>query len=179
MLIGFDTSRDVTEADFAEVDTLLRAAFGGEDEAVLVRRLRADGDMMVEVAKPAAGRRVAGYYALSRMTAPDGWMCLAPVAVWPDLQNGAAAPQGRDPAPWRIGSRMMAELADLAASPQSQLGTIVVLGDPAFYERAGFSRRRAARLESPYPVDYTMILRPGDDVPAARLVYPDAFGAAG
>lgn len=53
--------------------------------------------------------------------------------------------------------------------------TLVVVGKPSFYERAGFSQVRAAALTSDYPLEYTLIARPGDDVPTDRLIYPAAF----
>jgi putative acetyltransferase len=52
---------------------------------------------------------------------------------------------------------------------------VTVLGQVAFYERAGFSAARAARLTSPYPVAQTLIAGPGDDAPEAGLIYPAAF----
>ena len=53
--------------------------------------------------------------------------------------------------------------------------TTVVLGKPSFYARCGFSSARAARLTSPYPIDHTLIARPGDDTPDESLLYPAAF----
>ena len=53
--------------------------------------------------------------------------------------------------------------------------TLVVLGEPAFYERCTFSRSRAARLRSAYPLSHLMIARPGDDIPEETLIYPEAF----
>lgn len=174
MVIGPDTSREAKSTEYVEIDALLRAAFGGPEEAELVQRLRADGDMFTEVVKPWQGR-IVGYYALSRMPEPAGWACLAPVAVLPECQNGALG-DGRH---WRVGSRMMRELVTAVQGGWDGGGmfdTVVVLGKPSFYARAGFSLDRAARLTSPYPLDHTLILRPGDDQPWQRLVYPAAFG---
>ncbi|QBF30912.1 GNAT family N-acetyltransferase [Thalassococcus sp. S3] len=177
MVIGPDVTRaPETKVDFDEIDALLRAAFGGAEEAELVRRLRADGDIWFEAVKPAGGRAVGGYYAVSRMRAPEGWGCLAPVAVWPEMQGGALDAKRRKE--WRIGSRMMRELVALIEDPPPGLdlpNCLVVLGKPSFYERAGFSRARAARLITPYPIEFTMLAGPGVDVPEARLVYPPAF----
>lgn len=180
----------VEPRDYDEVDALLRAAFETDDEARLVRLLRQSGDMWLEMKKPVGGR-IGGYYAISRMRSPEGWGCLAPVAVLPEFQGGALVQ--RNPnwqagagdeeclrGPLRIGSRMMRELAGWHAMPGlagDLPDTIVVLGEPSFYERAGFSRARAARLKSPYPVEFTMILRRGDDIPEGELIYPPAFSA--
>jgi putative acetyltransferase len=90
MVIGPDTLRGVTEAQFDEVDALLRDAFPTDDEARLVRQLRADGEMLYEFQKPWMGK-IGGYFALSRMQAPEGWVCLAPMAVRPEWQSGKLA----------------------------------------------------------------------------------------
>lgn len=53
--------------------------------------------------------------------------------------------------------------------------TVVVLGNPAFYGRWGFDKTRAQHLISPYPLEHTLILRRGDDIPSKTLIYPKAF----
>ena len=69
MVIGPDVSRNAQPEQYAEIDELLRAAFGRPDEAELVQQLRADGHMWTEVIKPWEGV-IGGYAALSRMQAP-------------------------------------------------------------------------------------------------------------
>lgn len=188
MVVGPDTSRDVVEADHDEIDALLRSAFDTDGEAQLVRQLRADGDMWFEIKKPWLGQ-IAGYFAVSRMLAPVGWACLAPVAVRPDWQGGrlvennpnwiaGASHEESYRHPWRVGSRMMRELGALIESPhglENLPKCIVVLGKPSFYERAGFSRVGARNLISPYPIRNTMILGLGDEAPREKLIYPKAF----
>ncbi len=175
MAIGPDVSRDMRPGEEAEVDALLRAAFEGEGELELVHRLRRDGDMVSEIVKPWQGR-IAGYAALSWMRAPSGWLCLAPVAVLPEFQRGALAPSGQSKAHWQVGRRLVSELVGAAQMPElSEVPVIVVLGQPEFYEKCGFSRARAAQLTTPYPVEYTMLAAPGDDIPQETLIYPAAF----
>ena len=106
------------------------------------------------------GTGLAGYLALSRLTAPEGWLALAPVAIAPDWQGQ------------RWGTRFVTGVAKLAAIKGQ---TLVVLGKPSFYTRCGFSHPRAARLTSPYRADHTLIARPGDDSPEAPLIYPGSF----
>ncbi|MEC9347176.1 MAG: N-acetyltransferase [Pseudomonadota bacterium] len=154
--------RPVDPGDHDAIHALVTLAFGQPDEADLVRRLRADGAMWRETATWIDGR-LAGYVALSRMVAPLDWACLAPLAVHPDFQGQ------------RIGMRLVTAIADAARLGQPERMTVVVLGDPEFYGRAGFSLERARNLSSPYPVSHTLIAGPGDDVPAERLVYPAAF----
>ncbi|MEM1005651.1 MAG: N-acetyltransferase [Pseudomonadota bacterium] len=176
MVIGPDYSHDLKDWQIPQVDILLRTAFGGEDEVRLVHALRQDGDMVTEMVTPWKNR-IAGYAALSRMRQPEGWLCLAPVAVWPEFQRGALTPDGLDKRHWQIGKRLVSGLVQAARLDDfDQIPAMVVLGQPDFYEKCGFSRARAANLKTPYSKEYTMLAAPGDDVPAATLVYPKAFG---
>ena len=154
-----DFMRPARPADHAAIDHILRAAFGGPNEADLVTNLRAAGAMELELVMTADETPVC-HLALSRMAAPAGWLALAPVAVDPQWQGKG------------LGSRMVAGAVRLM---QMKGATVVVLGKPSFYGRAGFSGPRAAGLISAYPSEFLLILRPGDDVPAETLAYPAAF----
>jgi len=177
MVNGPDFVRDIRPDDFAEVDALLQAAFGGVQEVALVHALRRDKDMVSESVIHWDGRIIA-YAGLSRMVAPVGWLCLAPVAVLPEAQRGALTPAGQAKGHWQVGKRLVSELASAARTPEfDKSPAIVVLGQPEFYEQCGFSRTRAARLTSPYPRDFTMLAAPGEDVPKAELIYPAAFSS--
>jgi len=143
------------------VAALLRAAFGGEEEARLVAALRREGAIAGERVLP-MGREMIGYYVLSAMRAPEGWLCLAPVAIAPEHQR-----RGH-------GRRMVGQLAEWARLSGQY---VVVLGEVAFYARAGFRADRAARLTSPFPVAHMLLAGPGKEAPEAGLIYPRAFGA--
>lgn len=158
---GPDFARELRAGEEDQVDALLHAAFGGRDEAALVRKLRKARCVAGETVLTWDGE-IIGYYALSFMVRPKGWLCLAPVAIKPELQGHG------------YGKRMIGFLSEWARLTQTP---VVVLGDPAFYERAGFSRAKAARLTGPYPIDHTMLA--GMDKPAKpqALVYPAPFGA--
>ena len=187
MVVGPDFARELQSGEEAEVDALLRAAFPGPEEAGLVRQLRADGDMVQEFVLP-WGDRIGAYAGVSRMIAPKNWFCLAPVAVQPDWQNGALAPDLAIRNSFRFGSNLVGLIATVYSQQSVRQGlanggwlkgnepvTLVVLGKPSFYGRCGFSRERAAGLASPYPIANTLIARAGDDVPEETLVYPPAF----
>lgn len=184
MVIGPDFCRGMRADEEDEVDALLRAAFGGPEEAALVRALRAEGAMVVETVLPWEGG-IGAYAAVSRMVEPEGWGCLAPVAVRPDWQRGAlwdGNPRTGDRRHWRFGTRLVRMLVDAFVEGRPRPGlpdTLVVLGAPAFYEGCGFSGARAARLVTPYPLSHTMIARAGDDAPEKTLVYPAAFASPG
>lgn len=145
------------------VDRLLRRAFATGAEADLVRQLRRDGALAHEITETVAGG-LAGYAALSWMAAPQGWLCLAPVAVDPDRQRRG------------IGTRLVRRALDWAGERALY---VVVLGDLDYYGARGFSSARAARLTSPYPVSHMLLAGPGEDAPAGTLTYPEAFRDAG
>ena len=162
MILRFpEFSRELRRGEEPAVRDLLTQAFGGAAEADLVEALRREGDIAGEVVLPYQGG-IVGYYAVSRMRAPEQWLCLAPVAIAPDWQGSGH------------GRRMVGMLAEWAR----RSGTfVVVLGPVPFYTRSGFSDQRAACLTSPYPVPQTLLAGPGNDVPKTTLIYPKAFQA--
>lgn len=148
------TLRELRRGEEPAAEALLNRAFPSNDEARLVAKLRKSGAMAGEQVL-ADGDTLLGYYALSQMQGPKGWLCLAPVAVDPDHHGKG------------LGRRMMRWLVGWA----EQTGqTVVVLGDPAFYQRCGF--RMAEGLTSPYPLDHTLVAGPAG---SGALVYPKAF----
>jgi putative acetyltransferase len=98
--------------------------------------------------------------AVSPFEVPGDWLCLAPLATAPEEQGRGVA---------------TALLRHVVAELMAEKRTVVVLGPPSLYARAGFSTERAARLVTPYPLGATSIARPGSDMPAVRLVYDPAF----
>lgn len=141
------------------VARLLQRAFGGTDEVRLVAKLRKGGFMAGEMVLPVASG-IAGYYALSRMAAPKGWLCLAPVAIDPDWQ-------GRG-----LGRRMIGMLAEWARHSNTP---VVVLGAVDFYQRAGFSATDASALTSRYPIENTLLAGVTKPAKPQALVYPKPF----
>ncbi len=141
------------------VDALLNAAFDTSAEAELVRALRTDRVLAAEILLPGK-TGLEGYAALSRMVAPRGWLCLAPVAVRPEGQRRGT------------GSRLV-EMALRKA--EEARAFVVVLGDPGYYGARGFSSVRAARLISSHPAAHMLLAGPGSDAPEAELIYPPAF----
>lgn len=162
MILRFpEFSRAMRRGDEPAVDDLLTRAFGSDAEADLVHALRRAGDIAGEVVLPFQGG-VVGYYALSRMRAPEGWLCLAPVAIAPDWQGSGH------------GRRMIGMLSEWAR----RSGTfVVVTGQLPFYSRAGFSAERAARLTLPDPGTQTLLAGPGEEAPQLDLIYPKVFQA--
>jgi putative acetyltransferase len=154
-----DHAREMRKGEEDAVDALLKIAFDRNDEANLVHALRRSGDIAGETVLP-MGERIVGYYALSKMVAPKGWLCLAPVAIAPDVQ-------GRN-----YGLRMMGMLCEWAKLSNQ---TVVVLGAVPFYERAGFSLAQDRKLTTPYPIGHTMVVGNDADAPTGTLIYPKPF----
>lgn len=152
-------ARELRRGEELQVDALLTAAFGGKAEAELVHKLRKSRALAGEQVLP-LGDQIVGYYALSNMVAPKGWLALAPVAIAPEFQRHG------------YGKRMIGMLSEWARLSRS---TVVVLGDPAFYGRAGFLSDRAKNLRSAYPNDHLLLAGAADDAPALDLRYPAAF----
>ncbi|MFV0384027.1 GNAT family N-acetyltransferase [Paracoccus sp. (in: a-proteobacteria)] len=141
-------------ADQTAIDALHQIAFGGPDEATLVRALRDQGDLTLSLLAVAAGT-VLGHVALSPLDADRPALALGPVAVLPKAQGMG------------IGAALVR--AALGACGDRSL---VVLGDPAFYRRFGFA---PADLDSPYAGPHLQML--GDLPSGSRIRHASAFAA--
>ncbi|WP_417253999.1 GNAT family N-acetyltransferase [Celeribacter sp.] len=153
-----DFMREMKRGEEPAVAALLDAAFGQKDEAQLVETLRKSRAIAGEMVLPMGGE-VIGYAALSKMVSPKGWLCLAPVAIRPDLQARG------------FGRRLVGMISQWAEMSGQ---TVVVLGDPAFYTRCGFAPV-AEDFTSPYPLDHTLVAGPAKGK-IRTLTYPKAFG---
>lgn len=151
--------------DEAAIRALHRSVFGGEAEARLVDALRADGDVVLSLVAERAGE-VRGHILFSRLTVrEDGRtfpaVALAPLAVHPEHQREG------------IGTALVDE-GHLRLQANGELLS-VVLGDPAYYGRFGYSHERAAGFESPYRGEALQALAWGEAPHAGRLDHPPAF----
>lgn len=158
-MTGPDSLRFARETDHGAIDTLLRAAFGGPREARIMAALRAAGVVEYEMVMPWQDG-IVGHLAVSRLVAPNGWLVLAPVAVAPDWQRKG------------LGVRLVVGVLQLCAIKGQ---TVAVLGEPAFYVRAGFSAERAAGLTATHGPQPILLAGPGTDVPVATLMFPAAI----
>ena len=157
-----------TPADFAAVHIVNREAFGQPDEADLVERLRADGEVVVSLVAERESA-IVGHVLFSRLPIVVGereiaGAALAPVAVLPRFQR-----QGIGSALVRSGLRRCAE---------SGCEAVVVLGHPAYYPRFGFSAPLAERLDAPFSGAAFMALElvPGALADGGAVRYAAAFG---
>jgi putative acetyltransferase len=159
--------RHARPADRPAIEAVLTAAFGRPDEAALVTRLRADEDAMFELVAEEDGE-IVGHIVFSRLWADrfELYGALAPLAVRPDRQG-----QG-------LGSRLVR--TGLENAREFGCFGVLVLGDPAYYSRFGFSAAAAQDVEAPYrglPAFQALALEDDAFAGAMSVAYPDAFGS--
>jgi len=136
--------------DAFDVDEILRACFPRPAEAMLVKQLAIDGDLvLLLIARDEETKAPMGLVALSRMHVAIGGdaapsVALAPLAVMPEYRRSGVA----------------AALVRTAIDDMRSAGALLmfVLGEPGFYERFGFSKTSAEGFDSPYAGSYFMAL---------------------
>ncbi len=159
--------RHARTADHDAIAEVVAAAFGGAGEAELTARLRADGDVLFELVAEEDGA-VTGHILLSRLWVDSEalYAALAPLSVRPDRQRSG------------VGSALVRSAIDNAR--EFGCHGVLVLGDPAYYSRFGFTADHARDVATPFsglaafqglPLEDGAFGRP------LRAVYPDAFGA--
>lgn len=161
-MIDFWT-RAARPEDAGAIAALNNAAFGGPDEARIVRQLQADGDSLLSlVAETEAG--IVGHIEFFRILidgAPTG-AGLGPMSAKPGLQKSG------------IGSY----LVRTGLEELDMLGEtlVFVLGHPAYYPRFGFAEETARPFNAPWSGPHFMAIRLAPGGPASgTLTYPAAF----
>ncbi len=154
--------------DHAAIDSIVRAAFGRADEAVLVDRLRADEDTLFELVAVEQGE-VAGHVLYSRLWVDryDLYASLGPLAV--------------DPAQHRRGLGSALVRASLEIAREFGCHGVLLLGAPAYYGRFGFSSSATAQVQGPFSgrtAFQALALEDDAFVSPMTIAYPDAFASA-
>lgn len=161
--------RDERPEDVEVIDEITRKAFATkafseQTEHFIIRALRAADAMTLSLVAEIEGE-VVGHVAFSPVEISDGatgWFGLGPVAVREDLQR-----RGIGSALIRTG---LARLEELGANG------CILLGDPGYYHRFGFSNRSELILEG-VPPEYFMALDFGNSRPTGAVCYHPAFNA--
>ncbi|MBM4069693.1 MAG: N-acetyltransferase [Planctomycetes bacterium] len=162
------TIRPETVADFAAIGEVNQLAFGRDDEARLVDALRAGAFTRLSLVAEFAGQ-IVGHIFFSDLPIVGvdktvAALALAPIAVLPEFQKRG------------IGSELVRTGLDRCRADGQRI--VMVLGDPHFYSRFGFSAAMTARLQSIYAGEAFMALEltPGAlDGVAGRVEYPPPF----
>ncbi len=158
------------EGEAERIAFIVRRAFGGEAEVQLVADLRAEGAMVGEFVAEREAAGVIGHVAFSRldMRSIDKRLeaaALGPLAVLPTQERKGVG-------------RALVEHG-LARLGEMKIDIAVVLGDPAFYSRFGFSTLPARLLQAPYSGDAFQVLELAPGALGKRnwqVGYPAAFG---
>jgi len=155
-------------ADHAAIDAVLRTAFARADEAILAARLRTDEDCVFELVAEEAGA-VVGHVLFSRLWADRSELygALGPLAVHPSRHR-----QG-------LGSKLVR--AGLESAREFGCHGVLVLGDPAYYGRFGFTAEAAREVSAPYrglAAFQALALEDDAFVGEMSVAYPDAFAAS-
>lgn len=161
--------RAETSADCGAIATLNNAAFGGEDEAGIVDRLRADGLVITSLVAEEK-REIVGHIMFSEL----------PIETRGRLIRGAAlAPMAVAPSHQRRGIGSLLVRSGLETCRTQGVEVAVVLGHPDYYPRFGFSPELAQHLRAPFsgPAFMALELETGIlDGVEGTVHYPDAFG---
>ena len=161
--------REETAADYSAIETLTIAAFAKmpysqQTEHHIIRALRSSGQLTLSLVAEQAGE-VIGHIAVSPVILSDGssgWFGIGPLAVKPEHQH-----QG-------IGSKLMEEA--ISALKQQQAAGLVLVGDPAYYNRFGFYASR--QLVYPdIPAEYVLARPLQGEIPDATVQFQPAFQA--
>jgi putative acetyltransferase len=149
-------------ADISAIRRIVEAAFPTPAEARLIDKLRSDGDAMISMVAVESGA-VVGHALLSKMVAPFRALGLAPVAVAPARQRKG------------IGSLLICSA--LREAEKDGWEGVFVLGDPALYQRFGFTLALASGFTSPYAGPHLMALAFNPPLPVTTGIidYAPAF----
>ncbi|MEH6631859.1 MAG: N-acetyltransferase [Halopseudomonas aestusnigri] len=155
--------------DRASVLQLLHDAFGSWDESDLVKQLYLDDDVIFGLVAEEEGE-IIGHVLFSLVEISTDQLfldaaALAPLAVHPKRQKEG------------IGAKLINE-GLLACRNREELAGIIVLGNPDYYQRFGFSSELGAHLDAPFKTESFMALefRSGILPEQAKVKYAAAFG---
>lgn len=157
--------RTATAKDREAIRLVEEHAFGQKVEAGLVDALVDEGDALLELVAEEEGA-VVGHVLFSRLFVEANQhkfpaVALAPLAVEPAFHGTG------------IGGALVRE-AHLRLKDAGEKLSVVV-GDPDYYGRFGYSHARAARFECDYNCDALQALAWGEAPAAGRLIYARAF----
>jgi putative acetyltransferase len=157
--------RAATPRDREAIRLVEEHAFGQHAEAGLVDALVGNGDAVVELVAVEDGQ-VVGHVLFSRLfVEQDGKefpaVALAPLAVEPNFHGTG------------IGGALIREAHIKLREAGEKLS--LVLGEPAYYGRFGYTHARAAKFESEYQGEALQALAWDNAPESGRLVYASAF----
>jgi putative acetyltransferase len=163
-LVRKEVASDAFAIDAVTIAAFRAAAHSSHTEQFIIRALRTDGQMAVSLVADEDGK-VIGHVAVSPVAISDGtpgWYGLGPISVAPERQG-----QG-------IGTLLMHH----ALSELKVLGAAgcVVLGEPSYYSRFGFTAEPVLVLPG-VPAEYFQAISLKGSLPRGEVKYHAAFDA--
>jgi putative acetyltransferase len=161
--------REEIPEDYEAIRNLNLLAFGGNEEADLVDRLRSTGIVVVSLVAVDNGE-IVGHILFSDLPIETNQGVIDAVSLAPMSVNPKWQCQG-------IGSALVRK--GLAFCRERGKSIVVVLGRPQYYPRFGFSAELAKNLHSPFSGDAWMALeltKGALDNVKGTVRYPEAFG---
>ncbi|MCW7554144.1 N-acetyltransferase [Endozoicomonas gorgoniicola] len=164
--------RKETSDDINTIRHLVYAAFKGHPhhkpgaeptEHTIIDLLRESNELSLSLVAELNGK-IIGHIAFSpvRINGQDShWLGLGPVAVLPDAQGKG------------IGSALINEA--IKQLKEKGISGFVVLGEPEYYSRFGFSHYSELTLPG-VPQEYFMGLSNSSEIPTGEVTYSSAFG---
>ncbi len=162
MIIRPETSNDYQAIREINIAAFADHPYSHQTEHLIVEALRAAGALTISLIAEVEGK-VVGHIAFSPVTingAHQQWFALGPVAVLPARQR-----QGIGTQLVKVGLKSLRALGAQGC---------VLVGDPAFYSRFGFSHNPALTLEN-VPPDVFLCLPMTEQVPHGRVEHHAAF----
>lgn len=157
--------------DCSAIESVHTAAFrdhpySRQTEHLIVNALRADHALAVSLVAEVGGK-VVGHIAFSRITINGQacmWFLLGPVGVLPDHQRHGIGQQ--------LVRQGLKEIRKLGADG------CVLVGDPAYYSRFGFTQARELVFEG-VPAEYCLYLPMSQQIPRGSVSHHPAFSLTG
>ena len=164
MSIRNEKVSDIQSIHKLTVAAFLEAPHTDHTEQFIVDALRKSGSLSISLIAEDAGN-IVGHVAVSPVSISDGttsWYGLGPISVSPNEQGKG------------IGSALM-EAAILNLKELNADGC-VLLGDPNYYQRFGFSPMNGLELPD-VPAEYFQALMFSGDLPQGSVTYHESFSA--
>ena len=161
-----ETPEDIHSIDAVTIAAFLEAPHTSHTEQFIVKALRDSGVLTLSLVAEVKGA-VVGHVAVSPVTIADGtlgWFGLGPISVIPEYQMRG------------IGSQLMIEALNMLK--QNGAGGCVLLGDPEYYKRFGFTSE-ARLILTGVPPEYFQAICFKKPFPQGIVTYHEAFDAQG
>ena len=164
LLIRKETAADIERISEVTIAAFKNHPFSENTEHFIIQALR-DAHALTISLVAENKEQIVGHIGFSPVTLSDGskdWYGLGPVAVSPEYQK-----QG-------IGKSLVHEGLTLLKTMDAK--GCVLVGDPAYYNRFGFTHSPDVVYEG-IPQEYVLVLPFGKKTPQGRVVFHQGFSA--